>query len=64
MFSLLLPRAIADDEYTFAGRNFSRQLFVDGTPEVSEAGGELVENHERNDSTVRRRPNIVIGFEM
>ena len=35
-------QAIAADEYTFAGRILSRQLFVDGTPKVSEAGGELV----------------------
>jgi len=33
-----------------------------GTPEVSEAGGELVGNPDKNDSTVRKKPKIEIGF--
>jgi hypothetical protein len=43
----------------------SRMVFVDGTPEVEQAGGELVgKSNHRNDSTVRRKPKIEIGFEM
>src|SRR6266478_7543907 len=51
------PRAIAADEYTFAGRILSRQLFVDGTPEVNEAGGELVgkSRQERFDRTQKAK---------
>jgi hypothetical protein len=38
--------------------------FVDRPPKVSESGGELAENHDRHDSTARRRRRIVIGLVM
>jgi hypothetical protein len=39
-------------------------VFGDGTPEVSEAGGDLAENRGSKDSIVRSNPRIEIGFDM